>query len=129
MILNLHVTWRVTGVRRATALCCAACMLSPALAADKFSRLGAAGIKAQIVGKVVTDKAHWSDRYDPDGTLTAVDLGVLKPGTWKLEGNEMCVIRKATKPVTECFEIWIFKYEIEYRCDGVTLTSGVLRNE
>ena len=109
--------------------CCALPMIGPAIAADGFKRLNAAEIRKSIVGKVVTDKAHWSDRYDPNGTLKAVDLGVLKPGIWKLEGNEMCVVRKAKKPVNECFEIWIFKDEVEYRRDGVTLTSGVLRKD
>lgn len=102
---------------------------SPALPASGFMRLNAAEIKARIIGKVVTDKAHWSDRYDPDGTLGAVDLGVSKPGTWKLEGSEMCVVRKAKKAVSECFEIWASGNEIEYRRDGITLTTGVLSNE
>jgi len=102
---------------------------SPALPASGFMRLNAAEIKARIIGKVVTDKAHWSDRYDPGGTLRAVDLGVSKPGTWKLEGSEMCVVRKAKKAVSECFEIWASGNEIEYRRYGITLTTGVLSNE
>ncbi len=43
--------------------------------------------------------------------------------------DRLCVVRKARKPVTECFEIWVFKDEVEYRRDGIILTSGVLRNE
>lgn len=104
-------------------------MIVLAFAADQFKRLSAAEIRAKIVGKVVTDGSHWSDRFEPDGTLRAVDLGVSKPGNWKLQGNEMCVVRKARKPVTECFEIWVFKDGVEYRRDGITLTSGMLRIE
>lgn len=111
------------------AACCALQLSGLAHAADQFKRLNAAEIHARIVGKVITDESHWSDRFEPNGTLRAVDLGVVKPGTWKLQGDEICVVRKARKPVTECFEIWVFKDEVEYRRDGITLTSGVLRNE
>jgi hypothetical protein len=113
----------------AAVACCALHIIGPVFAADKFRRLGSAEIRARIVGKVVTDESHWSDRFEPDGTLRAVELGVPKPGTWKLEGNEMCAVRKAKKAVTECFEIWVSGDEVEYRRDGITLTTGVLSNE
>ena len=113
----------------AAVACCALHIMSPVFAADKFRRLGSAEIRARVVGKVVTDQSHWSDRFEPDGTLRAVDLGTLKRGTWKLEGNEMCVVREAKKAVTECFEIWASGNEVEYRRDGITLTTGVLSNE
>ena len=110
-------------------VCCALFASCPAHPASGFKRLNATEIKARIIGKVVTDKVHWSDRYEPGGTLKAVDLGVLKPGTWKLEGNEMCVVRKAKKAVSECFEIWASGDEVEYRRDGITLTTGILGNK
>lgn len=113
----------------AVTLCGILLALNPVFAADNFKRLSAAEIRARIVGKVVTDESHWSDRFEPNGTLKAIELGVSKPGTWKLAGNEMCVVRKARKPVTECFEIWVFTDQVEYRRDGTTLTSGVLRNK
>lgn len=120
-----------TGTRgcMAIAVCCALHAVNTVHAAELFKRLNAAEIRAQIVGHVVTDGGHWSDRFEPDGTLKAIDLGVSKPGTWKLQGNDMCVVRKARKPVTECFEIWVFRGAVEYRRDGITLTSGMLRNE
>jgi hypothetical protein len=98
-------------------------------AAEKFKRLNAVEIRNRIVGNVVTDGSHWADRFEAGGKLDGMELGQRKPGTWKLQGNEMCVVRKARKPVEECFEIWQSSNEIEYRGDGVTLTSGVLRKE
>ena len=98
-------------------------------AAEAFKRLTASEIKARIIGSVVTDDSHWSDRYESNGTLYAMELGQRKLGTWKLQGDEMCVTRKARKPVEECFEIWQSRQQIEYRGDGVTLTSGILRKE
>ena len=98
-------------------------------AAEKFKRLNAAEIRNRIIGNVVTDGSHWSDRFEPGGMLNSVELGQRKPGIWKLQATEMCVTRKARKPVEECFEIWQSGDQIEYRGDGVTLTSGVLRKE
>lgn len=117
------------NVSIAATLCCILLALNAVFAADNFKRLSATEIRARIVGKVVTDESHRSDRFEPDGTLKAIELGVSKPGTWKLAGNAMCVVRKARKPVTECFEIWAYRNEIEYRRDGVTLTSGTLHEK
>jgi hypothetical protein len=103
--------------------------LTPADAAEAFKQLTAPQIRSMIVGSVVTDESHWSDRYESSGTLMGMELGRQKLGTWKLVGNEMCVTRKTRKPVEECFEIWISKDHIEYRSNGVTLTTGVLRKE
>lgn len=102
---------------------------APVDAADAFKRLTATEIRAQIIGSVVTDDSHWSDGYEPSGKLNAMELGQRKLGTWRLKGNEMCVTRKARKPIEECFEIWQSRQNIEYRSDGVTLIFGVLRRE
>jgi hypothetical protein len=104
-------------------------MIDSVQAAERFKRLYAEEIRNRIVGNVVTDGSHWSDRFEPGGALDGMELGQRKPGTWRLQGSEMCVTRKARKPVEECFEIWQSSNEIEYRDNGVTLTSGVLRKE
>lgn len=101
----------------------------PAHAADTYQRLAASGMRERIVGNVVTDDSHWSDGFAPSGILNGIELGQLKPGTWKVQGNEMCVVRKARKPVEECFEIWMAKDQVEYRSNGVTLTTGILRRK
>ena len=98
-------------------------------AAEAFKQLTAPEIQARIVGSMVTDGSHWSDRYELNGTLYAMELGQRKLATWKIQGNEMCVTRKARKPVEECFEIWLSRDQIEYRRDGITLTWGDLRKE
>ena len=40
-------------------------------AADEFQRLSAREIRAQIIGNVITDEAHWSQHFRPNGTLLA----------------------------------------------------------
>ena len=105
------------------------CQPGIADSADVFKRLTTSEIRGRIVGKVVTDQSHWSDRFNRDGTLTAVDLGILKPGSWKLAGNEMCVVRKGKVSSSECFEIWMQSNQVQYRRDGITFAEGVLRDE
>jgi hypothetical protein len=99
--------------------------------ADKFRQLTAAQIKATVIGKAITDDAHWSDHFYPDGTLKSLELGEPLRGTWRLEGNSLCITRqdKRGNKETECNEIWISNERIEYRRFGTTAAEGVLRNQ
>lgn len=100
-----------------------------AMAADaKYRRLSAVGIRTTIIGKVVTDDAHWADRFMPDGTVDSYELGNSRPASWVIERGELCITRKAKRPVKECFEIWINGTEVEYRRDGVSVISGAIRD-
>lgn len=93
-----------------------------------FRRLSAAGIRTAVVGKTVTDDAHWTDRFMPDGILDSHELGESRRGTWTIERGELCIIRKAKRPLKECFEIWTKSDQVDYRRDGVSVMSGVLRD-
>ncbi len=92
-----------------------------------FHRLSAAGIRAALVGKTVTDDAHWADRFLTDGVLESHELGESKRGAWVIERGELCITRKAKRPVKECFEIWTKGDQVEYRRDGVSVMSGKIR--
>ena len=92
-----------------------------------YRQLSAKEIRAKVVGMAITDDAHWSDHIYPGGVLRAIDLGELKKGTWKLEGDELCLTRAARKPTTDCFEIWTSRDGIQYRRDGVVIAEGYLR--
>jgi hypothetical protein len=100
-------------------------------AATTFTRLSAREIRAKIVGKVVTDDAHWSQHFRPDGTLQSIVLSQLKQGTWKINGNTLCLTLKMRKQetTTECYEVWLWKDQVEYRRDGVTVEAGFVRKE
>jgi hypothetical protein len=107
---------------------CALSGVNPSVASDdQFQRLSAAEIRATIVGNVVTDESHWSDRFETSGSLRAIELGHEKRGTWTIEGDELCMKRETRERVTECYEIWLYKNEVEYRRDGVTVAVGVVR--
>ncbi len=79
-------------------LACSLC--GPAHAREKFKRLSAEAIHAQIIGKVVTDEAHWAHHFYPDGSLKVVDLGEPAMGTWKVQGKELCLIQQERKKTT-----------------------------
>ena len=117
---------RVTGIALGLVL-----MVVYAQAADQFHRLSAREIHAQIIGKVVTDDAHWSQHFRPDGTLQSIVLSQLKQGMWKINGNALCLTFKQRKQetTTECYEVWRWKDHVEYRENGVTLMTGFVRKE
>lgn len=94
--------------------------------ADKFRRLNGDKIPAILAGKVFTDEGHWSYRFLPDGVWKGMELGRSLNGRWRIDRNELCVTRDSKKADTECFEIWLKKDEMEYRRDGVAVTTGVL---
>ncbi|HEY3327433.1 MAG TPA: hypothetical protein VGK14_09700 [Novimethylophilus sp.] len=103
-------------------------LFSPTVAAEPLKRLSAAEIKSRIIGMVITDEAHWSDEFLPDGILNSMQLGQKKPGTWKLVGRELCLTHKSRKETTtDCCEIWLWKDQVEYHRNGVVAAEAWLR--
>lgn len=97
---------------------------------EKFHRLRMAEIRSMLIGKVVTDEAHWADKFLEDGSMGGHQLGQPQTGSWKLTRNGgLCVVRKVKKPESECFEVWVNNDQVQYRRDGILLSEGVLRNE
>ena len=102
-----------------------------ARAAEEFQRLSAREIRAQIIGNVITDEAHWSQHFRPNGTLQSIVVSQLKQGTWKIHGHTLCLTLTMHKQAitTECYEIWRWKDHIEYRDNGATVMTGFVRKE
>jgi hypothetical protein len=119
-----HPLARVTGLALALVL-----TVVSAKAAEEFQRLSAREIRAQIIGNVVTDEAHWSQHFRPDGTLHSIVVSQLRQGTWKIKGHTLCLILKTRKQetTTECYEVWRWKDHIEYRDNGATVMTGFVR--
>ena len=117
---------RVTGLALALVL-----TVVYAQAAEEFQRLSAREIRAQIIGHVITDEAHWSHHFRPNGTLQSIVVSQLKQGTWKINGNTLCLILNMRKQetTTECYEVWRWKDHIEYRENGATVMTGFVRKE
>ena len=102
-----------------------------AQAADPYQRLSAREIRAQIIGNVVTDEAHWSQHFRPDGTLHSIVVSQLRQGTWTIKGHTLCLTLTMRKQetTTECYEVWRWKDHIEYRDNGATVMTGFVRQE
>jgi hypothetical protein len=121
-----HPLARVTGLALALVL-----TVVYAQAAEEFQRLSAREIRTQIIGNVVTDEAHWSQHFRPDGTLHSIVVSQLRQGTWKIKGHTLCLTLKTRKQetTTECYEVWRWKDHIEYRDNGATVMTGFVRQE
>jgi hypothetical protein len=102
-----------------------------AQAADPYHRLSAREIRAQIIGHVVTDEAHWSQHFRPDGTLHSIVVSQLRRGTWTIKGPTLCLTltTRQQDTTTECYEVWRWKDHVEYRDNGATVMTGFLRKE
>jgi len=102
-----------------------------ARAAEEFQRLSAREIRAQIIGNVITDEAHWSHHFRPNGTLHSIVVSQLKQGTWKIHGHTLCLTLKTRQQDTtnECYEVWRWKDHVEYRDNGATVMTGFVRKE
>ena len=102
-----------------------------ARAADPFHRLSAREIRAQLIGKVVTDDAHWSQHFRPDGTLHTIVLAQRRQHVEDQRPCVLCVTLKTRKQgtTTECYEVWRWKDHIEYRENGVSVMTGFVRKE
>jgi hypothetical protein len=101
-----------------------------ARAADTFVRLSAQEIRAKIIGKVITDDAHWSHHFRPNGTVHSIVLSQHRQGTWKIVGNTLCLTLKTRRDQsTECYEVWLWKDHVEYQQNGAKVMDGFVRKE
>ena len=95
-------------------------------AAEKFSRLSAAKIRAKFTGMEMTDHVHWRDAYRRDGTFWSSSMGRARTGRWRIEDGQLC-IDLATAADSGCYEVWASGESIELRPTGPGLViHGVI---
>jgi hypothetical protein len=95
-----------------------------------FKRLMSAEIGKSVSGREITDGSHWSDRFMSNGLGSFTTLGRRKQGHWLVRGDELCMIRAASKSqAEECFEVWRSGRNVQYRLgNGAVVAEGVLRS-
>ena len=76
-----------------------------AAAEEPFRLLHAREIRAAPIGRDLTDGAHWSWYYRPDGVLDSIGMGKRRTGSWKIEGDKLCPAPEAA-PTVQCYEVW-----------------------
>lgn len=63
-------------------------------------------IRARVVGKDITDGAHWSLYMRPDGSIIGSEAGEFWTGSWKIRDDRLCMTQPGiTSPV--CNEVWM----------------------
>jgi hypothetical protein len=82
--------------------------------AQEFRRINGAEIRAQIVGRDITDDYHWTEYYRRDGVLVVDDLGHRKNGRWAVERDTLCTANDRAARL-RCWQVWISGSEVSLR--------------
>ena len=86
-------------------------------AEDNFRMVGAKEIRAQVVGKDITDSSHWSMYLRPDGALLGEESGTRWSGTWKIQSNKLCLSNAGSKQLV-CYEVRMAGEKINLRLNN-----------
>ena len=102
----------------------AVCELSAA-AAESFHKLGEQEIRTRIIGRIITDDAHWWDHYRADGRIDSSDMGRRTIGRWQIKKGQLCIWRGSLDG--ECYDVWVAGGEIQLRSEGLKLFPAYIR--
>jgi hypothetical protein len=83
-------------------------------AADNLKLLGEKEIRATIIGKDITDGAHWSLYLRPDGALVGVESGARWTGAWDVQKSKLCMSNPGSKAF-DCYDVWMSGENISLR--------------
>jgi hypothetical protein len=87
-----------------------------AQAQEMFKLLGEKEIRARVVGKDITDGAHWVNYLRPDGVLLSSESGSKWTGTWKIQNNKLCMSMPNLEGLN-CNEVWMSGANIRMRAN------------
>jgi len=87
-----------------------------AQAQEAFKLLGEKEIRARVVGKDITDGAHWVNYLRPDGVLLSSESGSKWTGTWKIQNNKLCMSNPNLEGLN-CNEVWMSGTNIRMRAN------------
>ena len=99
---------------------------STALAVE-FRHLDGAAIRARFPGMDLTDEVHWRYTFRRDGTLPSTALGRDRIGSWRIEGDRLCM--KQGPGMADCYAVWMSGAKVELRPDNeaIPVEEGVLQ--
>lgn len=110
---------------RLGSLACVIFLPGPVAASEPFRRLFGPEISASLVGRELTDEAHWRLGFEPDGRLTSFSLGRPGTGRWSVQADELC-LERGSPPSLLCYEVWAAGRQIELRREPGPPEEGVL---
>ena len=92
---------------------------------EKFQKLTGRQIRATVAGMELTDKVHWRDVYQRNGTVMSTSMGRKRTGKWRIERDQLCV-EFDKEPVPQCYDVWVSRKEVELRREGLLPLQGTL---
>jgi hypothetical protein len=108
---------RTRRIRRPlVALALALSFTTTALAAEPFRQLKGREIRARLTGMEFSDDVHWAHVFDRDGRIRSVSMGRKSVGTWRVEGDELCLEREREE--RRCYRVWASGRTIQLREPG-----------
>jgi hypothetical protein len=112
----VHKTGAIVNRRTLQILALAIVLIcgSIARAQEMFKLLGEKEIRARVVGKDVTDSAHWVNYLRPDGVLLSSEMGRKWTGTWKIQNHKLCMSNPNLESLS-CNEVWMSGANIRLR--------------
>src|SRR5882757_6956396 len=73
-------------------------------------------IRARVVGKDITDGAHWVNYLRPDGVLLSSESGSKWTGAWKIQNNKLCMSIPSLEGLN-CNEVWMSGTNLRMRAN------------
>jgi hypothetical protein len=115
----------MTAARLATTTLMAGLLIGSA-GAEAFKKLTGTQIKARFAGMDMSDGVHWRDSYERDGRIVSQSMGKQRSGTWRVEGDRLCVDLGAE--TGGCYRVWLAGSKVEFRREGFdgTILDGEL---
>ena len=62
-------------------------------------------IRHRLVGKVISDGAHWHYYLKPGGAIAGEEINRPRKGRWHLEGNRLCIVIVDGAQPDECWDV------------------------
>ncbi len=99
-------------------------------AGDQFRILDGKQIRSRMVGKDITDGAHWSLYLRPDGSIVGSESGDSWTGSWKIRDDRLCMTQPSITSLV-CNEVWMSGANIRMRAsrDEKTLDAMVMAHQ
>lgn len=94
-------------------------------AGETYRRLRGREIVSRFTGMELTDRAHWSYRFEAGGRLRSFALGRAGTGNWAAEGDLLCATRGPGS--APCHEVWMMGTAVQLRRDNAPPEDGILR--
>lgn len=76
---------------------------SPALAQSRS--LHAREIRHRLIGKVISDGAHWHYYPKPNGAIDGEEINRPRKGRWHLQGDRLCIVIFDGAQPDECWDV------------------------